>query len=169
MKTDSLFWRTTLASCFYVLESCWTAFLFEVCIWGGGGEISFKLSSYYSPVLVVECGCGSMVLSPASTDQFKRLILVFSLVTKQLRDTMWTSVREPRCALGAGSFLFPCNLPVWKSGELVCPLSSPCTSRSSQRMSGAMAALIAHKNSQSFNAWACLEASCCVSRTFIWS
>lgn len=35
---DSLFWRTKLASCSYVLENCLTAFLFEVCILGEGGK-----------------------------------------------------------------------------------------------------------------------------------
>lgn len=119
-------------------------------------------------MLVVKCGCGSTVLSPVSTDQFKRLILVFSLITKQFGDTMWTSIREMHCALEVGSFLFLCNLPIWKSSERVCPLFSLYTNKSSQHMSGVMAALIAHKNSQSSDSQACLEASLCVSCTFNW-
>ena len=119
-------------------------------------------------MLVVKCGCGSTVLSPVSTDQFKRLILVFSLITKQFGDTMWKSVQEMHCALEVGSFLFLCNLPIWKSSELVCPLFSLYTNKSSQHTLGVMAALIAHKNSRSSDSQACLEVSLCVSCTFIW-
>lgn len=122
METDSLFWRTKFMSCSCVLENCWTAFLFGVCIWWGGRE---ALSSYYSPVLLVKHGCGSAVLSPISTDWFKHLILVFSLITKQFGDTMWKSLREMHCALEVGSFLFLCNIPVWKSSEL-CVLCFLC-------------------------------------------
>lgn len=119
-------------------------------------------------MLVVKCGCGSTVLSPVSTDQFKRSILVFSLITKQSGDTTWTSVREMHCALEVGSFLFLCNLPIWKSSEFVCPLFSLYMNKSSQRMLGVMAALIAHKNSWSSDSQACSEVSLCISYTFLW-
>lgn len=45
-------------------------------MFGREGRIPVKLSSYYSPMLVVKCGCGSTVLSPVSADQFKRLFLM---------------------------------------------------------------------------------------------
>lgn len=109
---------------FLCLRKLLDCFLVQSVYLGGRGEISFKLSSYYSPMLVVKCGCGSTVLSPASIDQFKRLIPVFSLVTKQFGDTTWRSVGELRCALGAGSFLFRAIFPYGRVANpcVLCPL-----------------------------------------------
>lgn len=90
------------------------------------------------------------------------------LISKQFGVTMWTSVQEMHCALEVSSFLFLCNLTLWKSSNLVCPLFSLYTNKSSQRVPGVMAALLAPKNGLPSDSRAFLEMSLCVSCTLIW-
>lgn len=119
-------------------------------------------------MLVVKCGCGSTALSPVSTDQFKRLFLMLVSYQSSLESPCEHQFKKVHCALEVSSFLFLCNLTLWKSSDLVCPLFSLYTNKSSQCVPGVTAALIAPKNGLPCDSRAFLEVSLCVSCILIW-